>query len=218
MNKKPKFLYKIGHSFSYHFFHLFYDVEVYGLEHVPKQGAFLLAANHVSFFDPFLIGSVLRRDIYYFARKTLFKKGLGEWLLKGFNAIPVDREGMDLGAMKMVFKVLEGGSPLMVFPEGTRTSDGKLQRPKSGVGMMACKAGVAVLPSYIDGAYGIWQRGQKKPKFRGKLRVFFGPCIKQSEYNNRAENKVRYEGAANRIMEGIEELESYAIALKEIKI
>ncbi|MEY3608285.1 MAG: hypothetical protein RLZZ447_1073, partial [Verrucomicrobiota bacterium] len=139
------------YGFCHYWLHVAYEMffrgEVSGLEHVPARGGFLLAANHASFIDPPMIGCQLPRQIAYFARKTLWKGGFSSWWLDAVGTIPVDRDGgQDVSAIKRVLRALREERGLILFPEGTRTPDGQLQPAKAGVGFIAVKTQVPVVP------------------------------------------------------------------------
>ena len=152
----------------YGFFHylsaLIYDIgfrgEVTGLENLPREGAFLIAANHASFLDPPMIGCQIQRQLAYFARKTLWKPGLATWWLDAVGTIPVDRDGgQDVSAIKRVLRALKEGKGLIVFPEGTRSPDGTMKAPKAGVGFICCRAQVPVVPARIFGSFEAYGKG-----------------------------------------------------------
>ncbi len=192
----------------YGFFHylttVLYDIgfrgEVAGLENLPERGSFLLAANHASHLDPFLIGSQVQRQIAFFARKTLWKPGFSSWWLDTVGTIPVDRDGgQALSAIKRVLRVLKDDRGLILFPEGTRSPDGNLQTPKPGVGMIACSTQVPVVPVRIFGSYEAFGRG-RGVRLGTPVSIVFGPPIPPAEYDDPAAGKERYQVASNRIM------------------
>ena len=102
--------YKFAQRFSYLYFKIFHRFEVFGVDNVPKKGAFILASNHLSFFDPPALGCKLPRNLHYFARDTLFVGPLGS-LIRSLNSIPVDREKLDLRTLRTVLSVLKNGDP-----------------------------------------------------------------------------------------------------------
>ena len=184
-----------------------YGYECCGTEHMPKNGSVLIASNHASFIDPPAIGCALNRDIHFFARKSLFK-GVMAWYLPRVNTIPVERGSSDVKAMKSVFKVLENDEGILIFPEGTRTSDGNLQPVKKGVGMLACRGQAPVLPARIFGSFEVYGRNDKLPKPTGKVQICFGPLIQPEEYDPGKEHKDRYEQAAKIITDAIAKIEA----------
>lgn len=188
-------------------FRLWNRVKVGGAHHVPVEGPFLLACNHASFLDPPVFAVGCPRELHFFARKTLWKGALGP-LITRLNAIPVDRDGeQDIEAFRRVFATLKGGGSLLVFPEGTRTPDGALHPAKKGVGLIACRAQVPVVPARVFGSYEMWSRHMKRPRLSASLGVAFGPPIAPSEYDPGKGDPLRYPHAAERIMAGIAAIE-----------
>lgn len=157
-------IYKLGHVFFRSIARAFYDYTVIGGEHLKLAGPALLASNHVSFLDPPFIGCGLDEDIYFLARKTLMRTRFMHWLLTHWQVIGVDREKPDPSSIKMIFRRLKEGKKVIVFPEGTRSKDGALQRGEPGVGMMIAKSGVPVIPVRIFGAFEALPRDKKLPQ------------------------------------------------------
>src|SRR5204863_6172450 len=112
---------------------------VYNPERVPLTGPVILAANHASFLDPPLVGAGLRREINYLARESLFRFPLVGAILRAVNSVPVDRDGGGAAGLKAIFDRLRAGGGIILFPEGTRTRDGKLQPARSGIGLAVIK-------------------------------------------------------------------------------
>ena len=198
-------LYRCAQTIFFIYFKIFHRFRVSGLEHVPSDGAFLLASNHVSFFDPPALGCRVPRDLHYFARKSLFKGLLGK-LITAFNSIPVDRESSDVSSFKKALKVLKEGSPLLVFPEGTRSLDGSLQVAKAGVGLIAIKAGVPILPARVIGGFEILGKGSKWPKLGHRLTVVYGPLLQIETLDPGPKTSKRSQIVADAIMEAIGKL------------
>ena len=176
--------------------------EVAGLENLPADGAFLVAANHASHLDPPFIGAVMPHQLAFFARKTLWKPGLGSWWMDGVGAIPVDRDGSDLTAIKRVLSTLAAGRPLALFPEGTRSPDGELQPAKAGVGLIACKTRVPVVPCRIFNSHlALGRAGGFRPGT--PVDIVFGRPIPPEFYDQRSDGKERYQRTSERIMAAI---------------
>lgn len=181
--------------------------EVSGLENIPLYGGLIVAANHASVLDPPLIGSHVPRQMTFFARKTLWKGGIISWWLDTVGTVPVDRDsGSDVSAIKRVLQVLKEGKALIVFPEGTRTPNGALQSARPGVGLLACRTGVPVVPVHIFGTFAALGRD-------GPLRVgvpismVFGRPLLPADYDSPADGKERYQRAYERIMAAIAAIE-----------
>lgn len=146
--------------------------EVVGREHVPRTGGFILASNHISFWDPPLIGSVLPREIHYLAKEELFSNPAFGWLIRSYNAIPIRRGMVDLSGMARAVEALRRGGGLLLFPEGTRMRDGELHPARPGVGMLAVNADVPIVPCFISGS----DRGREWLARRTRVRMSIGPA------------------------------------------
>lgn len=197
--------YRFARFVSYAYFKVFHRFRVHGLEHVPADGAFLLASNHVSFFDPPALGCRLPRNLHYFARSTLFEGAFGK-LITALNSIPVNRDGADATSFKRALKTLNKGFPLLVFPEGTRSPNGSLQPPRRGVGLMACKAQVPVVPARVFGGFEAFGKGRKTPKPGARLTVVYGPPLSIEDVDPGRGEPNRYDLVAKAVMEAIESL------------
>lgn len=158
------------------FFRIGFSLKVTGHAHVPKQGAFILASNHVSFLDPVVVGTACPRRLVFMARNTLFKHMLLRWWLNGVGAIALNRDESDVSAVRAAVGALRKGLPVALFPEGTRQESGKLGRAKRGVGMLAKLAKVPVVPMYVHGTYEALPRGAKGLRL-AKIQVALGPLI-----------------------------------------
>jgi 1-acyl-sn-glycerol-3-phosphate acyltransferase len=199
-------IYGVCHYFIRVAFDVFFRGEVAGTENLPRNGAFLIAANHASHLDPPLIGCHVPRQMCFFARKTLWKPGLAAWWLDAVGTIPVDRDGgQDVGALKRVLRALSEGKVMILFPEGTRSPDGQLQSPKPGVGFIVCKTQVPVVPARIFGSFEAFGKGMKTPRPQPTT-VVFGKPIPPSGYDDPSAGKLRYQVASERIMAEIAKL------------
>jgi 1-acyl-sn-glycerol-3-phosphate acyltransferase len=186
---------------------MFFRGEVAGRENLPRHGAFLIAANHISFLDPPFIGCQVPRQICYFARKTLWRGRLVSWWLDTVGSIPVDRDGgQDVSAIKRVLRALKDDKGLILFPEGTRSPDGRLKAPKAGVGLIACRAQVPVVPARIFGSFEAYGKGRSL-RLGTPVTVVFGRPVLPSAYDQPDAGRERYQIASERIMAEIARLE-----------
>ena len=140
-----------------------------GREHIPHKGPVILPANHRSFLDPFVIGCLARRPVYYVAKKELFAHPVVGWLLNRLGAFPIDRGAGDQQAMDTARLILERGDCVVVFPEGTRQRPGPLGSPRRGVGRLALQTGAPVVPVAVPGTEAV-RRGWRIRPHRVTLR------------------------------------------------
>src|SRR4051794_2196729 len=152
------------------FFHLYFRMSRIGREHVPQDGPVILAANHRSFLDPFVIATVARRPLYYVAKQELFKRRWQAWILNALGAFPVARGSGDADMVDTAKAILERGDAVLIFPEGTRIRPGALGRPKRGVGRLALETGAPVIPVAIIGTEAI-RRGWRIRPHKVRIRV-----------------------------------------------
>lgn len=184
---------------------LCFKLKIEGRENLvkPNSGGTIIAANHQSFLDPPLIASAYKGEIHFLARKTLFKGIFGK-LIAAINAVPISQDGADLASIKTIINEVKKGNRVLVFPEGTRTSDGKLQKASAGIGMIAAKSKAIVQPIKIEGAYDAWPRHRKNILCR-PITIKIGKPIDFSEIG-RVKSKEEYQKLADNIMAKIEEL------------
>lgn len=144
--------------------------EVRGRENIPRDGGLIVASNHISFWDPPLVGTAAVRELNFLAKEELFRPPLGP-VIRTFNAIPIRRGVADLSGLTKAMDVLRAGRALIVFPEGSRMRDGELHRARPGVGMLAVSTDARIVPCFISGS----DRPRQWWYRRGLLRVWFGP-------------------------------------------
>ena len=207
-------VYGFSHYVADTAYQMFFRGDVVGREHLPLSGGFLLAANHASHLDPFIIGPQLPRQVTFFARKTLWTPGLPAWWLNAVGVIPVDRDGgSDITAMKRVLHALKEQKIIIMFPEGTRSRDGQMHAPKPGVGLFACRARVPVVPARIFGSFDALGKGGKLPRFGTPVTVFYGAPLAPADYDSADAGKEPYQIVSERIMARIAALRPPADAV-----
>lgn len=131
------------------FFKLICRCSISGQENIPPQGGVMIAANHISLWDPPLLGTFVPRPIHFMAKEELFANPVLSWLITGLNAFPVRRGAADRTAIKKAISLLADDRCLGLFPEGTRGSNGILGPAQPGLAMIAAKSGAAVVPTAI---------------------------------------------------------------------
>ena len=205
-----------SYFFGWCFFRALYKIyfrwHVYNPERVPESGPVILAANHTSFIDPPLVGAGLGRDINYLARESLFCfPGIGA-LLRSWNSVPVDREGGGAAGLRKILDRLLAGGAIILFPEGTRSPDGKLQPARSGIGLTVIKSNAVVVPVRVFGTYEAYGRHMRFPRPR-PVAVKYGEAMRfealraEAKTCSKARLKEIYQQVANEIMVAIARLE-----------
>ncbi|MBT8036879.1 MAG: 1-acyl-sn-glycerol-3-phosphate acyltransferase [Verrucomicrobiae bacterium] len=182
----------------------FFSYRIIGKEKLVTDGPVLIASNHESFLDPPLVGIAYSKEVYFLARKTLFR-GLGAWLYPRLNSIPIDQDRPDMTSLKTIIKLLKKGNQVIVFPEGARTLDGELQPAEAGTGLMVAKSKAVVQPVRIFGARKALPRGSGKMNFC-PITVVVGDPIVFTPEELKARGRDDYQKISNRIMEEIGKL------------
>jgi 1-acyl-sn-glycerol-3-phosphate acyltransferase len=184
---------------------------VYHPERVPLQGPVILASNHLSFLDPPLVGAGIRRPINYLARKTLFRyPGIGA-LLRSWNSVPVDRDGGSAAGLKEILDRLKRGGAIIMFPEGTRSLDGRLQPARSGIGLAIIKSAAPVVPVRVFGTFEAFGKRVSFPRPH-RLQVKYGQPIDfaglRAEAQSCSKDRLKeiYQEAADQLMVAIANL------------
>lgn len=165
-----------------------FRIRVEGASNVPRTGAFILLGNHQSYLDPIFLGIPVPRLIRFVARDTLFKKGIGGIIMRACMAIPIKRGKGDMGAVKEILRSLKDGLGVCLFPEGTRTEDGKIIEVQPGFGLLMRKSKAPVIPAVIEGAYDCWPRHQKL-FLPGEITVRYGEPISYDEVSKMTDDE-----------------------------
>jgi 1-acyl-sn-glycerol-3-phosphate acyltransferase len=178
-----------------------------GLEHVPREGGLLIASNHLSFVDSVVIPIVAPRKVVFLTKAEYFDKPLGRAWFGGLGMVPVDRDDTKaaMASLEIALEVLRKGEAFGIYPEGTRSRDGRLYRGRTGVAELALTAGVPVVPVGLHGTQDIQPIGTRIPR-RAKVTVRFGrPLDFSGRYDDVPRGRARRE-ATDEIMRAIREL------------
>ncbi len=182
-------LYRFVCFFLRLFFAIFYRVEV---SNPPKlKGGVLILSNHVSFYDPPLIGLSLKEEIYYLARSSLFRFYPFKLILKLLHAIPIEKGIASHDVLRFLQKLLEQGQSVLIFPEGRRSPDGRLAPLREGALILALATQADIYPVYIEGAYEAWPKTKLFPRLFKTIRIRYGPVIHSSKYQGLAKKEAR---------------------------
>ncbi len=204
--------YRLGWLFFRGVYATYFRWRVIQPDNVPAAGPVILASNHASFIDPPLIGAGLPRMVNFLARDTLFDAPVVGALLRSWKVVPVDREGGGGAGLKAILDRLLHGGVILLFPEGTRTTDGQLRPAKSGIGLAVIKSNAPVVPVRVFGTYEAYHRGLKWPRPR-RVVVRYGPALDFRDLRAEAKTcpkprlKEIYQEVANEIMAAIGRLE-----------
>ncbi len=195
------FWFHIVRLFSFTFFKFFHSFRTSGTDNLPP-GPLILAPNHASYLDPPATGCGLFRVTYYLARHTLFKPPIASWLLPSIGSIPVNQNSPGPSSLKNIFEVFKNKGTLVLFPEGQRTFDGNLRKAEPGIGMIAARANVPVVPVHIIGSREAMPRNGRWHPFR-PIRVVYG---KPMRFTGDPKNRQDFQNFADEIMSAISKL------------
>ena len=171
------FLHRLVAPFLRRLFLTFWRLRVSGLEHLPRQGAVIVACNHISNVDPPLVGACVfhERSLRYLAKAELFRIPFLGWFLRQVGCIPVERRRADVAAVRAALEVLSRGRCLLIFPEGSRSKDGRPGTPRPGVGFLAAKSGALVVPARVVNTDRLLSFGRLEVRFGKPLRFSGDP-------------------------------------------
>ena len=204
-------------KFTYYFFYTLskiiartcFHFRVINPEKMLESGPLILAMNHQSYFDPPLAGICSKRAVYFLARKTLSSLPFFGRLLPDFNVIPIDRDGKDSSSLKTIIRLIRSGNGVVLFPEGTRSPDGKLQEGRSGIGLIIAKTKSPVLPMRVFGAHEAFPKNSKKIHFNQITVVLGNPIYFTEEELTpiRGQERELYQKISDQVMKAIAELQ-----------
>ncbi|QVQ54653.1 1-acyl-sn-glycerol-3-phosphate acyltransferase [Spiractinospora alimapuensis] len=188
-----------------------WPLRVEGLHHVPRTGPVILASNHLALIDPLFIGVVVPRQIIFVAKKELFsERTLPQRAftraLRAIGQVPVDRSaGYRQDAMQASLDFLNSGAAFGIFPEGTRSPDGRLYRGRTGLAWLALTSQAPVIPIALSGTPHILPPGRRIPRFN-RIGMRFGPPVDLSAWEGQGERARARRAATNEIMSSIQRL------------
>lgn len=187
------------------YFHLFYGFSVVGLENVPMAGAIIVVANHAGALDPLALGVACPRPLRFMAKAELFDNPITAAIMRGLRAFPVKRGQVDREAYRASMDILKAGEVLGIFPEGTRSKTGELQRAHPGAARFSLATGAPVVPAAVVGTFPAHRRGISRFR-RAKVRVIFGAPIQATSSSRARASREDTDRLAVEIMERIHEL------------
>lgn len=196
--------YKLGVYLLKPLFYGLLRLRVVGKENIPKEGGLIVAVNHISYLDPPLVGVALwpQRKLHYIAKTELFKIPILGFILRLVNAFPVKRGKPDRVALKRAIELLERGEAVCIFPEGTRSRDGRLQKPELGISLLVLRSGAPVLPVAVINTDKALPRGAIMIH-PARIRVYIGKAFHPKREGDPKEMRKEI---ANQVMERIAEL------------
>lgn len=187
------------------FFKIFFRFKVYGKDNVPKEGAFILAGNHVSYLDPPAVSCASPRALHFMARHDLFYNWAFGALIRALNSFPVKREGAGFGALKDAVRRLRKGEVILIFPEGRRSETGEIQPAQPGVGFLSIMSGVPILPAYVEGTRKALPKGARFLR-ASRISVSFGKVVEPQKLKLSSDRKQACQELADYVLNEIKNL------------
>ncbi|MEW5794889.1 MAG: lysophospholipid acyltransferase family protein [Candidatus Zixiibacteriota bacterium] len=172
---------------------------IIGAENVPRKGGFILASNHISYYDPPVVGSWQPRRLYFFAKKELFKNPLFGAVLRACNALPVKRGTIDRQAMERAVDAVHRGFGLTFFPEGTRSRTNEFLPVKAGLGIVAHAAVCPIVPAYLHGT----NRLMDCLRRRTRMAIAYGAPLSAEWVKSFSQDKAGYKALSEAVMQQI---------------
>jgi len=185
--RRPTLIYSFGSGFTRFFARWFLDFTIQGLDRVPRKGPLIVACNHISFWDPPLVGAHLPREMHFVAKAELFHNPLFGALIRSYNSIPIQRGAKSRSGLRGAEEVLTAGGAVLIFPEGTRNKSGELLQPRAGVARLAALTRTPVVPACITGSDQI----RRSMRRQVRIRVSFGSPVMPPRSENPERDEVR---------------------------
>ena len=194
-----------------------------GVENIPKDGPVILASNHLSFVDSLFMPLLVPRPVVFLGKADYFDSWRTAWFFRAVNVIPVRREGGSAseGAILAGIGALKGGHVIGIYPEGTRSPDGRLYRGKTGVARMALEAHAPVVPIAVEGSREVMPLEAKVPRPTGRITVTYGKPLTFERYYDRPKDRFVLRSVTDEILyeimmlSGQEYVDEYASKVKE---
>jgi len=197
-------LYRLVRSAGTPLLNIFFRLRGEGLENIPAAGPFILAANHVSYLDPLVLGATCPRPVHFIMLQEFWEKPVIGWIAGKSGSFPVDK-GSAAGALRRALGVLRAGRVLGIFPEGGRSADGSLQGGKGGAALLVMKAGVPLLPAAIIGADRALPKGRALPR-PARITVRYGRPLTVPPPSSPDQKREFLDTITARVMEAIGQL------------
>jgi len=186
------------------FFYIFFFFKTSGSKHIPDNGGCIIASNHVSFLDPIALSIAIPRHVYFMAKDDLFQTSWFKKLLICLHTFPVKRgKSGDVKAIRLALNKLQEGKALIIFPEGSRSKTGKLKEAESGVGLLAAKSGVPVIPALVWGTEKGMPVGAKNIYLFQPISVHFGKPLYYKDLQKNSSDKNNFKLFATEILKAI---------------
>ena len=199
-------LYRFLRLFAILLAKLLFRLEVTGREFIPREGAFILASNHLSYLDPPMLGVACPRALHFMASASLFNHPGFGWLIRHLNAFPLRRDEQDPASIRMALQHLRQGRALVVFPEGGRSRTGQLGKARPGIGLLAAHAKIPVVPVYLSGTDKAFPRQARFIRLH-KVSVHFGkPLFFKEKPSTKVDRRASYQAFAERVMASLHEI------------
>ncbi len=192
-------LYRVIKNIIMPFARRYWTVRHVGLENIPKRGGGLLASNHLSILDHFIVPGLVKRQIHYLAKVEYFYTKKSNFVFRNLGQIPVHRGSSDRKAIQNAIDALEDGKIIGIFPEGTRTPDGRLYGGHTGVARLAIIARVPVIPVGMVGTWELWPPDQNIPN-RGDIQIRIGKPLTFEEHYDKECTYEDYRAATDKVM------------------
>ena len=180
-------------------------LQTVGIENIPERGGVILAPNHPSDLDSFILGTAIRRQLHTMGKEELFRRRFTGFIFRKLNAFPVKRGKFDRESIRTAVGPLKNGYVIDMYPEGTVSKDGSLQEPKLGTALIALLAKAPVVPVAIIGTFGVMSKGKRFPRPH-KVTIKFGKPLYFNKYYDKPHNKKILETVTIEIMENIKRM------------